>query len=220
MKMKSEDSLKLANFFLRNKVFCYNANEPYKWASGMLSPVYCDNRKNLSYADTRNYITDLLTAKAKQLFSKTEMVAGVATGGIPYGVLLADRLQLPFIYVRPEPKKHGLQLSIEGNFKPQTRVLVVEDLVSTGKSSLAAINLLRQEGAEVFGLLSVFSYEFESTREQFLIERVHHEYLCNFEMLLAKALQSAYLDAKTYTFLMKWKEKPEQWQPPEVKAAI
>ncbi|MCS6904238.1 MAG: orotate phosphoribosyltransferase [Bacteroidia bacterium] len=206
MKTQPEASLKLADLFLRNKVFDYNLEVPFTWSSGILAPVYCDNRKNLSYPDTRNFIVELLTTKAKQFFSKSEIIAGVATGGIPYGVLLADRLQLPFIYVRPEPKKHGLKLSIEGNLIPSAHVLVVEDLVSTGKSSLAAIRTLREQGVKADSLLSIFSYEFEATQEKFLQENIHHEYLCNLDMVLAQALENNFIDSFTYTQLIEWKK--------------
>ena len=185
-------------------------NAPFRWASGILSPIYCDNRKTLSFPEVRNMIKEELAMLAKT-FEKFDFIAGVATAGIPYGMLVADALDKPFIYVRQKPKEHGMKNRVEGQMPPNAKVLVVEDLISTGMSSLDAVEALRSEGAEVVGVISVFSYGLPEAENAFDAANCDYQSLSNYEALLDYALSEKIIDAETLKVLQKWRENPKAW---------
>jgi orotate phosphoribosyltransferase len=185
-------------------------NAPFRWASGILSPIYCDNRKTLSFPEVRNMIKEELAILAKT-FEKFDFIAGVATAGIPYGMLVADALDKPFIYVRQKPKEHGMKNRVEGQMTPNAKVLVVEDLISTGMSSLDAVEALRSEGAEVVGVISVFSYGLPEAENAFDAANCDYQSLSNYETLLDYALSEKIIDAETLKVLQKWRENPKAW---------
>jgi orotate phosphoribosyltransferase len=184
--------------------------KPFRWASGILSPIYCDNRKTLSFPEVRNMIKEELAILAKT-FEKFDFIAGVATAGIPYGMLVADALDKPFIYVRQKPKEHGMKNRVEGAMSPNAKVLVVEDLISTGMSSLDAVEALRSEGAEVVGVISVFSYGLPEAENAFDAANCDYQSLSNYETLLEYALSEKMIDSETLKVLQTWRENPKAW---------
>jgi orotate phosphoribosyltransferase len=175
------------------------------------SPIYCDNRVLLSYPVIRRYLKEALAEAARKHFPNAGTIAGVATAGIAHGALLADALDLPFCYVRPEPKKHGLKNQIEGRIEKGTPVLVVEDLVSTGKSSLAAVEALRAEGAEVIGMLALFSYNFPPTADKFAAAKVPLHTLTDLDRLLPVAAETGYLDPEKLEHVQRFISDPQGW---------
>ena len=185
---------------------------PYTWASGWKSPIYCDNRLTLSYPKIRKQITNGLYTLVCNFFPGTTAIAGVATAGIPQGALLADKMNLPFIYVRSKPKEHGMGNQIEGHLLPGSRVLIVEDLVSTGKSSLEAVEALRKAGAEVIGMVSIFTYGLEVAKSNFEKAEVRLASLTNYSILLEAALEAKYIDKSQLKALDQWKLSPETWR--------
>lgn len=190
-----------------------NPKNPFTWASGWRSPIYCDNRVVLSYPDTRSFLAQKIAEQAQQLYNKDYVVAGVATGAIGIGVLVADILNAPFIYVRPRPKSHGRQNQIEGQLKSDQKVLVIEDLISTGKSSLNAVNALKKEGVEVLGMLGLFDYGFDLARENFKAEEIQLYTLSDYNNLIIEAEQSNYIKAEEISLLKSWRVSPSEWQP-------
>lgn len=189
-----------------------NVHKPFTWASGIQSPIYCDNRKALSHVDLRNKIVTGLTFLAKVHFAQSACVAGVATAGIPHGALLADRLNLPFAYVRSSAKEHGLTKLIEGDIKEDAPVLVVEDLISTGMSSLKAVQTLRDEGFKVAGLVAIFDYGFESTKKVFEDSNCLYVTLTNYNSLLEAAAENEMFTTEELKKLHKWRENPHEWR--------
>ncbi|WP_421754712.1 orotate phosphoribosyltransferase [Croceimicrobium sp.] len=185
---------------------------PFTWASGWKSPIYCDNRITLSYPDLRNFLKSALADALKKLYPDAEVVVGVATGAIAMGALVADELGLPFVYVRPEPKKHGRQNQIEGELPAQAKVVVVEDLISTGGSSLKVVNVLRESGAEVMGMLALFTYAFRVAEENFDQAQLALHTLSDYPHLLEALQQSGDLDKDTFETLISWREDPGSWQ--------
>ena len=185
-------------------------NEPFTWASGLQSPIYCDNRVSLSFPDVRCFVKNALAEVARD-FEPFDVVAGVATAGIPQGALVADLLEKPFIYVRSSAKEHGRQNLIEGELANGSRVLVIEDLISTGMSSLKAVDSLREAGAEVVGLLAIFTYGFEKADKAFSEKKVVWEALSDYETLIQVAVESKYIDETDLATLKRWRESPEQW---------
>lgn len=183
---------------------------PFTWASGWKSPIYCDNRTILSFPEVRNLVVEAFIAKSAE-FQPFDMIAGVATAGIPHGILLADRLQLPFIYVRDKPKSHGRQNLIEGRVNGNERVLVIEDLISTGGSSLKAVNAVREAGCEVVGILSIFTYEFEHAKAAFTAANCPFDALTNYSILVEEAIASQYVKASDIDLLGSWRLSPETW---------
>lgn len=184
---------------------------PFTWASGWHSPIYCDNRRILSSPELRSRVAGWLADEAMRLYPEAETVAGVATGAIAHGVLAADRMGKPFVYVRPKPKDHGTGSQIEGVLNKGTKVVVIEDLISTGMSSLAAVRALREAGAEVLGMVAIFTYGFDLAREQFAAAGVPLTTLSNYGLLTEEALASGYIDAKGFEALKAWREAPSEW---------
>lgn len=185
-------------------------HDPFTWASGLLSPIYCDNRLALSHPIVRNYLKDALAEQSRQ-FNAFDVVAGVATAGIPHGVLLADMLQKPFIYVRSSAKDHGRRNVIEGSLQAGQRVLVVEDLISTGGSCLLAVDALRSAGAVVVGVLAIFQYGFAEAATAFARKEVPFQTLTDYDALVQEAAQSGYVTAGDLTILKQWRENPAGW---------
>ncbi|HNE51174.1 MAG: orotate phosphoribosyltransferase [Chitinophagales bacterium] len=202
---------KLAEQLLTIKAIQIQPQAPFTWASGLQSPVYCDNRKLLSYPDIRNMVKNGLVELAKEYFPETECIAGVATAGIPHGALLADALELPFVYVRSKPKEHGLSNTIEGDLRHGARVLVVEDTISTGGSSLKAVNDLRKSGAEVVGMVAIYKYGFENARQRFEDAGVVLKTLTNYDFLLRAAIQTGYISKDELDTLNEWRANPTEW---------
>jgi orotate phosphoribosyltransferase len=207
----SNISAAVARKLLTIKAIQLSPERPFTWASGILSPIYCDNRKSLSYPEVRNFIRDEL-AKAAMSFGDFDVVAGVATAGIPHGALVADVLEKPFIYVRSKPKDHGMQNLIEGEIPNGKRVLVVEDLISTGGSSVQAINALKETGAIVIGTIAIFTYGFDKAIQTFSAADCPFVTLSNYDDLLNEAVEMNYISAEILTTLQAWKASPSTWK--------
>lgn len=186
-------------------------NEPFTWASGWKSPIYCDNRKVLSFPYVRDFIKSEMCNVVFEQFGEADMLAGVATAGIPWGAMAADQLKLPYIYVRPKPKEHGLGNQIEGAYQANNKILVIEDLISTGKSSLQVVDVLRNAGLEVVGMVSIFNYGFNIADEAFKLAKVPYISLTNYASLIELAVEKGVVDASTQDTLMKWRERPSTW---------
>ncbi len=184
---------------------------PFTWASGWKSPIYCDNRKTLSYPKIRTYIRDQFVGIINEKFPEVEVIAGVATGAIAIGALVADVLGLPFVYVRPKPKGHGLENLIEGDLDPTKKVVMVEDLISTGISSLKATEAVRNYGAEVIGMVAIFTYNFPVAKENFEQAKVDLTTLSNYHVLIDTAVEIGEVTADQVETLMKWREAPDVW---------
>lgn len=184
---------------------------PFTWASGIKSPIYCDNRMILSYPEIRAFIGGQLVEKSKA-FDKFNHISGVATAGIAHGMMLADRLNLPFTYVRSKAKAHGRQNLIEGHLPQDAKVLVVEDLISTGGSSLQAVEAIRKLGVEVVGVLAIFTYEFQKAIDAFEIANCPFHTLSNYTSLLKKAVDTDYISVEDSITLKKWNAAPEKWE--------
>ena len=185
--------------------------QPFTWASGWHSPIYCDNRRILSDPTLRSRVAGWLADEAARLYPEAEVVAGVATGAIAHGVLAADRLGKPFVYVRPKPKDHGTGSQIEGVLVPGKKVVVIEDLISTGMSSLAAVKALRGAGAEVLGMVAIFTYGFDVVAEAFAREEVQLSTITNYNILAEEAMAAGYIDAQGFKALAAWRESPATW---------
>ncbi len=188
-----------------------SVDKPFTWASGWKSPIYCDNRKVLSFPYIRDFIKSELCNVVFEHFPEAESLAGVATAGIPWGIMAADQLKLPFIYVRPKPKEHGLGNQIEGNFKKGQRVLVIEDLISTGKSSLQVVDVLRAGGVEIVGMVSIFNYGFDIAAKAFENANVTTRSLTNYPTLIELSIEKGIVSEKDKDLLMKWSKDPEGW---------
>jgi orotate phosphoribosyltransferase len=201
-----------AKLLLQIKAIKLNPQEPFTWSSGMKSPIYCDNRIVLSYPTVRNHFKVSMAKQIEDIFGKPEVIAGVATGAIGLGALVAEELGLPFIYVRPQPKSHGRKNKIEGFIEPHKNVVVVEDLISTGASSLNAVKALEKESkAKVKGLISIFSYGFKKADDNFKKEKLEYYSLSNYEYLITKAFDSLYLNKKELELLKTWHHDPDNW---------
>jgi orotate phosphoribosyltransferase len=185
---------------------------PFTWASGWKSPIYCDNRKVLSFPYIRDFIKSEMCNIIFEKYPEADVVAGVATAGIAWGAMAADQLKLPFLYVRPKPKEHGLANKIEGYFEPGQKVLVIEDLVSTGKSSLQAIDALKDAGLEVVGMVSIFTYQFEAATENFELYNLAYSSLTNYSSLIALAIEKRIVSSDVESLLMQWRKDPASWQ--------
>lgn len=213
MYYKPETEKNIAESLLQIKAIKLQPNQAFTWASGWKSPIYCDNRLTLSHPSIRTYIRQELTELITEVFGKIDLIAGVATAGIPQGVLVAHELGLPFAYVRPEPKKHGMGNQIEGDIKAGQKVVLIEDLVSTGKSSLQAVDALRQAGAKVAGLVCIFSYGFDIATEAFKNAKCPYYSLSNYNTLINEALNGGYITEDDLHKLKLWRETPDSWQP-------
>ncbi len=202
---------KLASELLRIGAVLLRPNAPFTWASGWHSPIYCDNRRILSDPQLRSKVASWLSEDARKLYPEAEVVAGVATGAIAHGVLAADRLGKPFVYVRPKPKDHGTGSQIEGVLPEGAKVVVIEDLVSTGMSSLAAVEALREAGAEVCGMEAVFTYEFETARKHFEDADVKLHTLSNYSALIEEASEEGFIKDSDKEVLNQWRLSPGEW---------
>ncbi|HEY1024921.1 MAG TPA: orotate phosphoribosyltransferase [Sphingobacteriaceae bacterium] len=208
---KSETEEKVAEFLLQIKAIKLQPNNPFTWASGWKSPIYCDNRVTLSYPSIRTYIRQNLSALIQEEYGSVGLIAGVATAGIPQGVLVAQDLGLPFAYVRSKPKDHGRGNLIEGEIFEGQRVVVVEDLISTGKSSLQAVEALREAGCDVAGLVAIFSYGFDAAEENFKAAKCRFSTLCNYSSLIDYASEHNFVSREEVELLRKWRENPAEW---------
>ncbi len=186
-------------------------NNPFTWASGWKSPIYCDNRKILSYPETRTFIRDQFVSVIREKYPQAEVIAGVATGAIAIGVLVAEQLGLPFIYVRSKPKGHGLENLIEGDLKPFQKVVVIEDLVSTGISSLKAAEAVNNFGGDVIGMVSIFTYNFPHAKENFKKAGIELTSLSRYQILIDLALEKGEIKKDQIDSLMEWREDPANW---------
>ena len=206
-----DPSLKVAEFLLQIKAVKLSPKKPFTWASGWKSPIYCDNRKTLSYPAVRTYIRQQFVQAINHEFGRPDMIAGVATGGIAHGALVAHDLGLPFIYVRSSAKEHGMKNQVEGDLTVGRSVVVVEDLVSTGQSSLNAVEALREAGCEVKGMVSIFTYGFDEATKAFANAKVHLHSLTNYSVLIDQALQDEYITEKDLLPLNEWRKDPANW---------
>jgi orotate phosphoribosyltransferase len=188
-----------------------NAQNPFTWSSGIRSPIYCDNRLALSYPNVRNFVKSELIKIIQENFSEVQGIAGVATAGIPHGALISDALELPFIYIRSSPKGHGMTNLIEGKISPSLKVVVVEDLVSTGGSSLKAVEAIRKAGMEVLGMVAIFSYGFEVAENNFKNAGVKLICLSDYDYLLKEAMKGRYIHQTEIDDLSSWRKSPENW---------
>jgi orotate phosphoribosyltransferase len=210
--MKNLERL-FAEKLLKIKAIKLQPANPFTWASGWKSPFYCDNRKTLSYPSLRSFVKTEITRVILEHFGTVDAIAGVATGAIPQGALVADELNLPFVYVRSSPKDHGLENLIEGELRPGMKVVVIEDLVSTGKSSLKAVEAIRRNGCEVIGMVASYTYDFPEAKKAFKDAHVQLITLTNYEAVISAALNTEYIDENDIEILDKWRKDPANWNP-------
>ncbi len=202
---------KIAEYLLQIKAIKLEPTNPFTWASGWKSPIYCDNRKTLSYPEVRDFVRDGFVETIKENFADVEVIAGVATGAIAQGVLVAQALNLPFVYVRAAEKKHGMGNLIEGDIKAGQKVVVIEDLISTGGSSLKAVNALREANCQVLGMVAIFTYGFQQSVDAFAESDCKLLTLSNYNALIELALETAYIGKNDVETLKSWREQPETW---------
>jgi orotate phosphoribosyltransferase len=200
-----------AEKLLKVKAIKLQPSAPFTWASGWKSPFYCDNRKTLSYTDLRSFVKIELTRIILENFQDVDAIAGVATGAIAQGALVADALNLPFVYVRSKPKDHGLENLIEGELKPGMKVVVVEDLISTGGSSLKAVEAIRNNGCEVVGMVASYTYGFPVAEKAFADAKVKLITLTNYEAVVAQAVKTGYITEDEVEVLHEWRKDPAHW---------
>lgn len=212
MILNKDKALKIADYLLQIKAVKLNPSNPFIWSSGIKSPIYCDNRKTLSFPSIRTAIRQTFSEQIKKQFETVDVIAGVATGGIAIGALVAEEMGLPFIYVRSSAKGHGLGNMIEGEFHSGQRVVVIEDLISTGGSSLKAIEALREAKCNVLGLAAIFSYGFQMADDSFKQAKCPYFTLSNYDILLEKAVKENYISDKDVESLSNWKTNPENWK--------
>lgn len=194
------------------KAIKLSPDQPFTWASGWKSPIYCDNRKILSYPEIRKYIVDRFVDLISTLYEDYDVIAGVATGAIAHGVLVAEKLKKPFIYIRSSSKGHGLENKIEGVLGKNQKVLVIEDLISTGGSSLAAVEALREAQAEVVGMVAIFTYGFEKAKNNFEAAKCNLDTLSNYNALIDMALDTHYITQTELETLKQWRQSPDTWK--------
>ncbi|MDR1332512.1 MAG: orotate phosphoribosyltransferase [Tannerella sp.] len=203
----------VAEKLLKIKAVKLQPANPFTWASGWKSPIYCDNRKTLSYPATRTFIKLELARVITEKYEEANAIAGVATGAIAQGALVADMLGLPFVYIRSEPKDHGLENLIEGELKPGSKVVIIEDLVSTGGSSLKAVKAVRNFGCEVVGMVAIFTHGFPIAERRFKDAGVQLTTLSNYDTVIEEALRTNYIDESEVAILQEWRKDPENWDP-------
>ena len=202
----------VASHLLQIKAIKLEPNHPFTWASGWKSPIYCDNRKTLSYPEVRSYIRDQFAAVVREKYPQAEVIAGVATGAIAQGVLVAQELNLPFIYIRSSAKSHGLENLIEGEYKAGQKVVVIEDLISTGGSSLQAVEALRKAGCEVLGMAAIFTYGFQKATDNFKAAACELTTLSNYNAMIDLAVKTGYVQEADVEKLKEWRKSPETYQ--------
>jgi len=203
----------LAKKLLKIKAVKLQPANPFTWASGWKSPIYCDNRKTLSYPSLRNFIKLELARTILENFDNVATIAGVATGAIAQGAMVAEELNLPFVYIRSTPKDHGLENLIEGDLKPGSKVVIIEDLISTGGSSLKAVEAVRNAGCDVIGMLAIFTYGFSISKTRFKEAKVKLITLCDYDAILDEALKIDYIDESEIKTLQEWRKDPAHWNP-------
>ena len=212
MIMNKDTAKKTAELLLQIKAIKLNPNKPFTWASGWKSPIYCDNRLTLSYPSVRVFLKEEISKIVELQYGKPDVIAGVATGAIAMGVLVAQQLGVPFIYVRPEQKKHGRQNQIEGHLEKGQNVVVIEDLISTGNSSLQAVETLKEAGAVIKGMVAIFTYGFDVATKNFTDKNINLVTLSNYQYLLEQALDSNYINENELVTLKEWSAKPSEWK--------
>lgn len=202
----------VAQKLLQVKAIKLQPHNPFTWASGWDSPIYCDNRKLLSYPRMRNIIKIELARKVVEMYPDVDVIAGVATNAIAMGMLVAEELSLPFIYVHPTPKDHGFENMIEGDLRPRQNVVIIEDQVSIGQNSMKVVDAIRKNGCKVMGLISIFNYEFPDTARRFENADIEHHTLCGFEAVLQRALETGYISQEDVVIFRNWQKNPKKWQ--------
>ena len=212
MILKSDTAKKVADFLLQIKAIKLNSENPFTWASGWKSPIYCDNRIVLSYPEIRRYLAEQMGEQIKELYPKPDAIAGVATGAIGIGLLVSEYLDLPFVYIRPEAKKHGRQNQIEGKLDEGQKVVVIEDLISTGMSSLKAVEALKSAKADILGMIAIFTYGFDTAEQNFEKERVTLHTLSDYHHLITQALEADYISENEIDTLKEWRKNPSVWK--------
>ena len=201
---------KTANYLLQINAIKLNIQNPFRWSSGWKSPIYCDNRVCLSFPKIRDFLANSIAEEIKKT-SNDFIIAGVATGAIGIGMLVANKLNAPFIYVRPEQKKHGRKNQIEGTLNKNDKVIVIEDLVSTGKSSINAVNAIQNNGAEVIFMIALFTYDFEIAKKNFINIGIELKTLCDYNNLIETAKENNLINEDEIKSLINWKKNPEKW---------
>ena len=201
----------VAEYLLQIKAIKLEPSNPFTWASGWKSPIYCDNRKTLSFPEVRNYIRDVFAKKVKETYPQVDVIAGVATGAIAIGMLVADTLDLPFVYIRSTAKGHGLGNQIEGSYKEGDKVVVIEDLISTGGSSLSAVSALREAKCDVLGMLAIFTYGFQKSADAFKDANCNLETLSDYDTLAELAVEKGYVTSDELNTLKEWRIDPSSW---------
>jgi len=212
MILDKDTAKKAAEFLLQINAIKLNPENPFTWASGWKSPIYCDNRIVLSYPSIRNFLREEMAKQVEGLYGKPDVIAGVATGAIGIGMLVADYLGLPFIYVRPEAKSHGRQNQIEGRLESGQKVVVIEDLISTGKSSLHAVDALKAAGADIKGMLAIFTYGFDVSVTNFEKKQIELHTLSDYAHLIEQASETHYIKEEQLTTLSEWRTNPSDWK--------
>ncbi len=207
-----ESEKKIARHLLQINAIKLNPAKPFTWASGWKSPIYCDNRKTLSYPEVRTLICDNFFELIRVKYPLVQGIAGVATGAIAHGVLVAEKMKLPFIYIRSSAKGHGLENLIEGYYEPGQKFVIIEDLISTGGSSLNAVNALRNAGCEVLGMLAIFTYGFPASVDNFLQAKCTLDTLSNYETLIETASETGYISDSEIDTLKEWRKAPDRWK--------
>ena len=213
MVLNKDTANKTAELLLQINAIKLEPENPFIWASGWKSPIYCDNRIMLSYPTIRTYVREQIGKQVESLYGKPDIIAGVATGAIGIGMLVAEYLGLPFIYVRPEAKSHGRQNQIEGVLEANQSVVVIEDLISTGKSSLNAVAALKAGGANIKGMVAIFTYGFQVAEENFKKEHIELHTLSDYQHLANLAFETGYIREEQLETLMEWRENPSTWKP-------
>ena len=212
MIFNQQAAIKTAKYLLQINAIKLSPENPFSWASGWKSPIYCDNRIALSYPLIRNYIADQITIQVKSIHKNQKfIIAGVATGAIGIGMLVAHKMNRPFIYVRPETKKHGKKNQIEGYIPKNPKIIVIEDLISTGKSSLNAVEALKKIGADVIGMFGIFSYELNIAQKNFNKSNIKLNTLCSYDILVKEAIKQNIINSDSLDKLYEWKKSPENW---------
>jgi orotate phosphoribosyltransferase len=207
----SQNERAVAEKLLQINAIKLNPGQPFTWASGWKSPIYCDNRKVLSFPFIREFVKSEMSNVLFEKFPEAELLAGVATAGIAWGAMAADQLKLPYIYVRPKPKEHGLGNQIEGSYTPGQKVVVIEDLISTGKSSLQVVDVLKVAGVEVLGMVSIFTYGFPVATANFEKAGIRYISLTNYPVLIDLAIEKGLVSADQQEVLLKWSQDPGNW---------